>query len=110
MTRLRLLAIAGALLAGLYGCNVPDDPDKTVIVEIIGIREDDDRKRVRETLKKMSDGSWHRMTSTASGNNMTVRLTPVGDVDRFSKRIAFGKVTDVQGRVVKVDFLLPPGK
>jgi hypothetical protein len=41
------------------------------------------------------------MTSTASGNNMTVRLTPVSDVDTFSTRIPFGKVTAVQGRVGK---------
>jgi hypothetical protein len=77
MTRTALLVLAGPLLAALYGCNLPDDPEKTVTVEIIG---------------------------------MTVRLTPVGDVDKFSKRITFGKVTEVQGRVVKVDLLLPPAK
>ena len=105
-----VIAIAVFLLANLYGCNVGRDPEKTVTVEIVGIRTEPDRKRVLETLKSMTDGSSRYITSTASGNTMTVTLWPVSDVTAFSQRFNFGKVTNVQGRVVKIDFLLPPNK
>jgi hypothetical protein len=110
MKTILAFALTASLLGGLYGCNVSRDPEKTVTVEIIGIRLEADRKQVLETMKSMTEGSGRYITSTASGNNMTVQLSPVSDVDKFSTRINFGKVTEVQGRTVKVDFLLAPNK
>jgi hypothetical protein len=102
MRPILVLALAASLLSG---CNVSHDPEKTVSVEIIGIRTDAERKQVRETLKRMTDGSSHYITSISSGNSMTVRVSPVSDVEKFSRRINFGKVIEVRGREVKVDFL-----
>ena len=109
-TRVFVLVLAAWLVACLCGCDLGRNPEKTVTVEIIGIRVDTDRKRVLETLKSMTEGSGHYVTSTSSGNSMTVKVSPVSDVQRFSKRINFGKVTEVEGRTVKVDFLLEPSK
>jgi len=110
LIRAFVFALTASLLSGLYGCDIGRNPEKTVTVEIIGIRIEADRKRVLETLKSMTEGSGRYITSTASGNNMTVQLSPVSDVETFSKRINFGRVTEVQGRTVKVDFLLEPNK
>jgi hypothetical protein len=109
MMRLMLaFALAASLASGPAGCGVSHDPEKTVTVEIIGIRSE--RKQVRETLEKMTESSWHYITSTASGNSMTIQVSPVSDVEKFSKRITFGKVTEVRGRTVKVDFLQAPDR
>jgi hypothetical protein len=111
MMRLMLaFALAASLASGPAGCGVSHDPEKTVTVEIIGIRSDAERKQVRETLEKMTESSWHYITSTASGNSMTIQVSPVSDVEKFSKRITFGKVTEVRGRTVKVDFLQAPDR
>ena len=89
-------------LLSLPGCN--QDPGVTVTLEITGISDQDDRKDLLETLKGMTDGSSHSMTSNWSGDRMTIKLSPVSDVDAFVKKIGFGTVTDVSGRTVKVDF------
>ena len=104
------IVITAFLLVSLQGCDVGRDPNKTVTVEVIGIPTESDRKLVLETLKSMTDGSSRYITSTASGDTMTVTIWPVSDVTAFSQRINFGKVTNVRGRVVKIDFLLPSNK
>lgn len=45
------------------------------------------------------------MTSSASGDKMTVELSPVEDIDAFSRKINFGEVIEVDGRTVKVKFV-----
>jgi len=100
------LPMLAAVLFALGGCNVNfrPDPATSVTVEIAGI-SGDDREDVRETLQGMVDGSSHTMTSSWSGDTMTVTLSPVADVKTFSRKINFGKVTEVDGRTVKVEFV-----
>jgi hypothetical protein len=74
-------------------------------VEITGVDNEDDRDEIQETLKGMTDGSSHLMTSSSSGKKMTVRLSPVKDVQAFSRKINFGEVTQVDGRTVRVEFV-----
>ena len=95
------------LLLGMlaaWGCRFEQDPAKTVTVEISGI-SDEARDAVQETLKGMTDVSGHTMTTRWDGQSMTVNLSPVADVEAFSKKVNFGKVTAVEGRTVKVDYV-----
>ena len=59
---------------------------------------------MKETLKGMVDGSSHSMSTFSTGDDMTVTVSPVSDVDAFSKKIDFGKVTSVEDRTVSIDF------
>lgn len=101
--RVPVLFAVAAFAAALAGCDL--GRDQIVTVEIAGVGLDTDRRRVVETLKSMTEGPGQYLTSVASGDSMTVRLSPVDDVDGFSRRIPFGKVTKIDGRTVKVDFL-----
>ena len=106
MRRKAIKAAAGVLLmVVLYGCSLEQDPKLTVTVEITGISDKADYERVKESLKGMVDKSiYHPTQSTWSGNTMTVQLYPVSNVQALSKRIDFGKVTEIQGQTVKVEF------
>jgi hypothetical protein len=96
-----------AVLLPQSGCNLSfeQDPATTVTVEITGVDNDSDRENIQETLKEMTDGSSHMMTSSSFGDTMTVSLSPVEDAEAFSKKINFGKVTEVDGRTIKVEFV-----
>ena len=99
-----------ALLAVLLGsgCRMEHDPATMVTVEVTGIADDAARDEVVEILKGMTDGNSHLLTSTWDGQTMAVQLSPVADVSSFSRRINFGKVTEVNGRTVKVDYVRSP--
>ena len=105
--RALLLSLFATLLVASAGCNMKfeRDPNKTVTVEIVDIGDDDDVDEVQEILKGMTDGSSHLMSSSRSGDQITIRLSPVRDVEKFSRNIKFGKVTEVDGRTVKVQFI-----
>ena len=102
-----IIAILLAFAFVLKGCgiNIEHDPAKTITIEISDISLETDRDRVKEILKGMTDGSNHLLTSTRSGDKMTVKLSPVTDVKAFSRQINFGKVTEVNERSVKVEFV-----
>ena len=102
-----IIAILLAFAFVLKGCgiNIEHDPAKTVTVEISQISLETDRERVKEILKGMTDGSNHLLTSTWSGDKMTVKLSPVTNVKAFSRKINFGTVTEVNQRTVKVEFV-----
>ena len=102
-----VLPILAAFLLTLSSCGISfeQDPAKTVTVEITGVNDSKDRDDIQETLKGMTEGSSHMMTTSSSGDKMTVKLSPVGDVEAFSQKINFGKVTEVDGRTVKVEFV-----
>lgn len=106
-TRIGALALVAAVLLGITGCDISfeHDPAETVTVEISGIDSKRDRESVQETLQGMTDGSSHFITSTSSGGEMTVKLSPVRDVEAFSRKINFGEVTEVEGRTVKVEYV-----
>jgi hypothetical protein len=102
-----MLPILAAGLLMLSSCNFSFevDPATTVKVEIIGVNDEEDRDDIREKLTGMTDGSSHMMTSSASGDKMTIELSPVEDIAAFSRKINFGEVIEVDGRTVKVSFV-----
>lgn len=98
-------ALFGGLVLGTVlfpGCGF--DPQQTVTIEISGVADADAREQIQEKLKGLTDSSGHSMSTSTSGDTMTVKLAPVSDVEAFAEKIDFGKVTDtdVPGRVVKV--------
>lgn len=101
--------VRAALLGGFVlttilfsGCGY--GPEQTVTIEISGVADASAKEQIQEKLKTMTDSSGHSMSTSSSGDSMTVKLAPVSDVAAFAKKIDFGKVTDtdVTGRVVKV--------
>lgn len=101
------IAVFAVCLMILPGCNISfqQDPAKTVTVVISGIPDGEASELIHETLIGMVDGSSHMLNSRTNGNEMTVSLSPVSDVKKFSKKINFGKVSSVEGRTVKVDYV-----
>jgi hypothetical protein len=89
------------------GCNFKHDPAKMVTIVITGISADADIERVKETVKKWTDGNSHLMTTNHDGGTLSIDLSPVTDVDAFVKKINFGEVTAVDGRKISVTYKKP---
>ena len=102
-----LVLLLAVMPLGLTGRNLSfeHDPAESVTVEISGISEESDRERVQENLTDITQGSMHMITSTSSGSQMTVQVSPVTDVKKFVQGIKFGKVTEMQDRTIKVQFI-----
>ena len=102
-------AVAGLwLLLGVAGCSVGPDPATTVKLEITGVTSDTDRQHIKNLLKDMTDSPGTSDIFTYStGDGMWVKLWPVRDVAAFAKKITFGKVTQIEGRTVRVSFTKP---
>ena len=102
-----MVLLVAVMLLGLAGCNLSfeHDPEKTVTVKISGASEDSDRDRIQERLEELTQGVMHMMTSSYSGGEMTVQVSPVTDVKKFVQGIDFGKVTEVKDRTIKVQFI-----
>ena len=94
--RCAALPVLAAVLLAQSSCtfSFKQDPAKTVTVEITGVNKTGDRDEIQETLKGMTDGSSHVMTSSWSGDKMTVNLSPVRDVKAMSRKINFGEVSE----------------
>ena len=98
----RAALLGGFVLATILFSGCGYGPEKTVTIEISGVAAAKDQ--IQEKLKVMTDSSGHSMSTSSSGDTMTVKLAPVSDVEAFAKKIDFGKVTDtdVTARIVKV--------
>lgn len=108
MSRKTITIISSMLLTfGVWGCNAQDQ-NKTVTVEMTGVPSSDlHREEIADELKKSVDDNIVNLTSYSSqysNNKMTVRLSPVTDVNAFVSRIRFAPVTKVQGRTVYLQF------
>jgi len=89
----------------LPGCNpFSHDPEKTVIIEISPITRNSDREEIAEILSGMTDGSGHTMTIRTNGDKMTVRLSPVRDIEAFARRINFGRVERIEDRTITIHY------
>jgi len=106
---LGLLAAVVALAS--CGCRLQHDPAKTVSIEISGLPDSTEGEKLRDRIddaqkksKKWTDGSSNVITWNAAGQQMTIEVTPVSDVDAFLKSIDFGEVTSVEGRKVKMAY------
>jgi hypothetical protein len=107
-----LLGLLAALVVIFTGCKIhQNDPSKSLSIEVSGIPDpklcDQVLKQVDEAQKqskKWSDGKSNAKNWSGAGQQMTIEVTPVSDVDAFVKQINFGDVTSVEGRTVKVAY------
>ena len=104
---------AAVAVSAATGCRMQHDPSKMVTIEISGIPDGKESERVLERIdeaqkqsKKWTDGSSNVMNWNGTGQQMTVEMAPVSDVDAFVKKLDFGRVTAVEGRKIKVVY--PP--
>lgn len=90
-------ALGGALVRQKYG------PEETVKLEIIGVTNDAAKQQITKQLQKMADSRNNRISYRQVGDTLIVELSPVKDVERFTKKIRFGTVTSVEARQVTVE-------
>ena len=107
------LGVSAAALSST-GCRLQNDPSKMVTIEINGIPDGKESERVLERIdeaqkqtKKWTDGSSNVMNWNGTGQQMTVEMAPVSDVDAFVKQLDFGRVTAVDGRKIKIAYPTP---
>lgn len=94
-----------ALLSSGCSLSFEQDPATTVNIVISGIEGEDARQEVKSTLEDMTDGSGYMMSTSIKGSTMSITLSPVSDVDSFVKKINFGKVKNVEGRDIEIDYV-----
>lgn len=104
---LTTFGVIALTMTGLVGCNISfeHDPSTSVTLTISGIETEEARQKVKGTLEGMTDHSGYMMSTSIRGDKMTATLSPVTDVDSFVKKISFGKVTNVDDRNIKVDYV-----
>ncbi len=96
--------VAVLLAAGVCGCSPGNDPKLTVTVVVTGIPDKAESERIEKLLKEMVGGSVRYTESIWTGETLTMQLSPIIDVQEFSRNIKFGKVTGSQGNTLKVEF------
>jgi hypothetical protein len=93
------------LLVLLSGCGNPFkfDPATTVILKITGV-ERDEQEDIEEEVKELVQerANWHMTQVSQYGETLTIKATPVEDVQGFADRIDFGEVTSVEDRIIHV--------
>jgi predicted Zn finger-like uncharacterized protein len=78
-------------------------PDRVVTVRVAGVGDEYTRDAAYDKLEALiSGGGGYAMASSSNGDRMTVKLSPVSDVQAFSQKLDFGTVRSVQGRVITV--------
>jgi predicted Zn finger-like uncharacterized protein len=86
----------GGVPVGKYG------PDMTIQIKITGIANAATRQYILDRLPALTGSKSHSLRSSTSGGATLVTLAPVPDPQAFAKKIDFGKVTDIQGRMILV--------
>jgi hypothetical protein len=104
--RLLLSTILCLMFTLATGCGAFDSA-KTVEVEISGVDGNPAREEILEVLSTMydKDAGSKRMHSSSSHDVLKVKMSPVSDVQAFSRRINFGTVEQVADRTVKVRYV-----
>jgi hypothetical protein len=97
--------LALILLVLLSGCGNPFsfDPATTVILKITGVERDgqeDIEDEVKELIQERAN--WHMTQVSQFGETLTIKATPVEDVQEFADRIEFGEVTSIEDRTIHV--------
>lgn len=91
-----------ASAVGLSGCGSSAE-EHTVTLKISGVRDSDHRDQITSRLPGLVEGSSHSMSSSWTGETMTVELSPVENIDGFARRIDFGAARVVGPRTIMVE-------
>lgn len=79
-----------------------------VTLKVSGTTTSEEREKISEKAKSLTDGSSNYITSYHMNDTYTVNVGPVMDVEAFVKQIDFGKVTKVEERTIYVDLNAEP--
>lgn len=101
-----------ALLIGLLvlpilsslGCS----GEHMVTLKISGTSTSEQRDKISEKAKSLTDGSSNYFSSYHMNDTYTVNVGPVMDVEAFVEQIDFGKVTKVEERTIFIDLNAQP--
>jgi hypothetical protein len=103
--RMLIKAVVGILLlACASGCSMESDTKLTITVIVTGVTDKADSEQVEKSLKDLVSGPVRYTSSTWAEGTLTMHLSPVSNFREFSEKIKFGKVTELQGNTVKVEF------
>jgi HEAT repeat protein len=84
-----------------FGPLGPQSADETVTLHVAGLVNEYTREEVAAEAGKLVDpGKGSVGSSLHAGDRMTIRLWPVSDPAAYARKIAFGEVRSVAGRVI----------
>jgi len=107
MSSPRLALLIGLLVLPMLtslGCS----GENMVTLKVSGTTNSEEREKISEKAKSLTDGSSNYITSYHMGETYTVNVGPVMDVEAFVEQIDFGKVTKVEERTIYVDLNAEP--
>ncbi|MFC1677748.1 hypothetical protein ACFL3G_11895 [Planctomycetota bacterium] len=79
------------------------DSNDTVTLEIVGVTSDEQAEALAKRLQRMSDSRRDvQLSYGRDGDKMTAELAPVRNVKRFTRKIRFGEVTNIDGRKITI--------
>ncbi len=98
--------VFAVLLIALSGCGNPFefDPSTTVILKVTGVEDDAEKERIKEKSVELvvEKSTWQKNQMSQHAETLMIKLSPVKDVQGFADRITFGKVTAVDGNIIRV--------
>ncbi|MBA2116198.1 hypothetical protein [Bremerella alba] len=103
----RFMLLVGLLVLPLLtalGCS----GKHTVTLKVSGTSTSEQREKISETAKSLTDGNSNYISAYHMNDTYTVNVGPVMDVEAFVKQIDFGKVTKVEDRTIYVDLNAKP--
>ena len=88
------------------------DPNTTVILKVTGVKDDAHSDQIKdECVELVRDKSaWQKHQIYSTGDRMTIKISPVDDVDQYAEKIRFGEVTSVDGNTIHVKVGGPDAK
>jgi hypothetical protein len=86
------------------GCSMESDPKVTVTVIVTGVTDKADSEQIEKSLKDLVSGPVRYTSSSWADGTLTMHLSPVSNFREFAEKIKFGRVTELQGNTVKVEF------
>ncbi len=98
------LLLSGCVLLATLGCS----GENMVSLKISGTTTSEEREKISEKAKSLTDGNSNYITSYHMNDTYTVNVGPVMDVKAFVEQIDFGKVTKVEERTIYIDYGVDP--
>ncbi|MFN3149190.1 hypothetical protein [Bremerella sp.] len=96
---LLIVALIALPVLSSLGCST----ENMVTLKISGTSTSEERDKISEKAKSLTDGNSNFISSYHMNDTYTVNVGPVMDVKAFVEQIDFGKVTKVEERTIYVD-------
>ncbi len=106
-----VLVVISTLAVGCSQSGPPRPPEKpfppeTVTLLITGVDTAEGRRSLNKELGQITDtpGNFRTKMNWATGQPLTVLLTPVSDPEAFAKRVDFGTVDKIEGKTIHITY------